>query len=65
MRLHWCALDDSGGALGLKNRLINKRGHLVQTAAVLYNPFYFNLFPGFDSVKDRNLAPAVGTRRCP
>ena len=33
MRLHWCALDDPGGALGLKNRLINKRGHLVQTAA--------------------------------
>ena len=22
MRLHWCALDDPGGALGLKNRLI-------------------------------------------
>ena len=22
MRLHWCALDDPGGALGLKNRLM-------------------------------------------
>ena len=33
MRLHWCALDDPGGALGLKNRLINKRGHLVQSGA--------------------------------
>ena len=42
MRLHWCALDDPGGALGLKNRLIRPVKMINSTPATLILSYYRN-----------------------